>query len=153
MNVKKNDIIELDITDLNNLGCGVGKTQDGVVVFVKGAVTGDRILAKIIKVTSSFLVGRLEKILVSSPNRMDGKGLRQKDCKAPQSCGGCVYRNITYEHELVLKQDYVKNCFRKAGLPDVKVLETAHTARVTGYRNKGQYPVREVQVKSASVGR
>ena len=49
MNVKKNDIIELDITDLNNLGCGVGKTHDGVVVFVKGAVTGDRVRAKIIK--------------------------------------------------------------------------------------------------------
>ena len=40
MNIKKNDIIELEITDLNNLGCGVGKTDDGVVVFVKGAVTG-----------------------------------------------------------------------------------------------------------------
>ena len=144
MNIKKNDIIELEITDLNNLGCGVGRTEDGITVFVKGAVTGDRVLAKIIKVASSFLVGRLEKILVSSENRMDGQGLRQKDCTAPNSCGGCIYRNIKYEHELELKRDYVKNAFRKAGLPDVAVLDTAHTERVTGYRNKGQYPVREV---------
>ena len=145
MNIKKNDIIELDIVDLNNLGCGVGKTEDGVAVFVKGAVTGDRVLTKIIKVSSSFLVGRLEKILVSSPCRMDGTGLRQKDCKAPASCGGCVYRNIKYEHELNLKRDYVKFAFKKAGLPDVTVLDTAHTGKVTGYRNKGQYPVREVK--------
>ena len=144
VNIKKNDIIELEITDLNNLGCGVGRTEDGIAVFVKGAVTGDRVLAKIIKVASSFLVGRLEKILVSSENRMDGQGLRQKDCTAPNSCGGCIYRNIKYEHELELKRDYVKNAFRKAGLPDVTVLDTAHTERVTGYRNKGQYPVREV---------
>ncbi len=143
--IKKNDIIELEITDLNNLGCGVGKTNDGMVVFVKGAVTGDRVTAKIIKVTSSFFVGKLEKIIISSPNRADGDGLRAKDCKAPQSCGGCIYRNIKYEHELVLKRDYVKSAFRKAGLPEVEVLDTAHTERVTGYRNKGQYPVREVQ--------
>ena len=145
MNIKKNDIIELEITDLNNLGCGVGKTDDGIVVFVKGAVTGDRVLAKIIKISSSFLVGKLEKITVSSPNRADGEGLRKKDCNAPQSCGGCIYRNIKYEHELILKRDYVKNAFKKAGLPEVEVLDTAHTERVTGYRNKGQYPVREVQ--------
>ena len=145
MNIKKNDIIELDITDLNNLGCGVGKTADGMAVFVKGAVTGDRVEAKIIKISSSFLVGRLERIIKSSPNRMDGEGLRKSDCKAPQSCGGCVYRNIKYEHELILKRDYVKFAFRKAGLPEVVVLDTAHTERVTGYRNKGQYPVREVK--------
>jgi len=30
VNIKKNDLIELQITDLNNLGCGVGKTDDGV---------------------------------------------------------------------------------------------------------------------------
>lgn len=145
MNIKKNDIIELDVVDLNNLGCGVGKTEDGVAVFVKGAVTGDRVLAKIIKVSSSFLVGRLEKIVKSSPYRVNGEGLRRKDCAAPASCGGCVYRNIQYEHELELKRDYVKFAFRKAGLPDVTVLDTAHTDRVEGYRNKGQYPVREVK--------
>lgn len=145
MNVKKNDIIELEITDLNNLGCGVGKTADGVVVFVKGAVTGDRIRAKIIKTASSFLVGRIEEIITSSPHRADGEGLRKADCKAPQSCGGCIYRNIKYEHELAIKRDYVKNAFRKAGLGDVEVRDTAHTERVAGYRNKGQYPVREVQ--------
>ena len=53
--INKNDIIEIDIVDLNNLGCGVGRTEDGIAVFVKGAVTGDRVLTKIIKVSSSFL--------------------------------------------------------------------------------------------------
>lgn len=145
MNIKKNDIITLEITDLNNLGCGVGKTEEGVVVFVKGAVTGDKVRVKIIKVTSSYLVARLEEIIESSPNRADGEGMRKSDCGAPQSCGGCIYRNIKYEHELILKRDYVKNAFRKIGLADVVVGDTAHTGRVTGYRNKGQYPVRRVQ--------
>ncbi len=142
--MKKNDIIELDITDLNNLGCGVGKTSDGIVVFVKGAVTKDRVRAKIIKVTGSFLVGKLEEILEYSVHRADKSGLRKEECKAPLSCGGCIYRNIKYEYELELKREYVKNALRKAGLFDIETEETAHTGKTACYRNKGQYPVREL---------
>lgn len=142
--MKKNDIIELDIIDLNNLGCGVGKAADGMTVFVKGAVTGDRVRVKIIKLASTYAVARLEDVLSASPERFDGTGMRQSECNVPMSCGGCVYRNIKYEHELTLKREYVKNAFRKAGLPDVSVCDTAHTGKVTSYRNKGQYPVREV---------
>ncbi len=144
MILTKNQTITLKITDLNNLGCGVGKTDDGMTVFVKGAVTGDLVEAKVIKVTATYAVARLEKVLTASENRFDGTGLRTHECKAPMSCGGCTYRNIKYEHELALKRDYVKSAFRKAGLPDVEVADTAHTERVTNYRNKGQYPVREV---------
>ena len=46
--MKKNDIITLDITDINNLGHGVGR-YDGIVVFVAGAVSGDTARVKIIK--------------------------------------------------------------------------------------------------------
>jgi len=142
--MKKNETITLHITDLNNLGCGVGKNAEGVTVFVKGAVTGDTVEAKIIKVASTYAVARLEKVLTASSERFDGTGMRQRECQAPASCGGCVYRNIKYEHELELKREYVKNAFRKAGLFDVSVSETAHTGKVTCYRNKGQYPVRTV---------
>ena len=145
MNIKKNDIIELDITDLNNLGAGVGRCDDGTVAFVRGAVTGDRVRVKIIKVASSFVVGKLEEVLTASSCRFDGEGMRNIACSAPESCGGCVYRNIKYEHELALKRDYVKNAFRKAGLGAVEVTDTAHTGKVTAYRNKAQYPVREVK--------
>ena len=41
-NVKKNDIIELNISEINNLGAGVSHLEDGRVVFVRGAVTGDK---------------------------------------------------------------------------------------------------------------
>ena len=144
MNLTKNQQITLKITDLNNLGCGVGKSDDGMTIFVKGAVTGDTVTAKIIKVASTYAVARLERVIEASPYRFDGTGLRKTECRAPMSCGGCVYRSIKYEHELNLKRDYVKNAFRKAGLPDVKVSDTAHTGKTVAYRNKGQYPVREV---------
>ena len=54
--IKKNDIVRLEITELNNLGCGVarieGGERDGTVVFVLGAVPEDVVMARIIKVNT-----------------------------------------------------------------------------------------------------
>ena len=52
------DVIKLEITEINNLGAGIGKL-DGLVVFVKGGVSGDVVEAKIIKLEKSFAVARL----------------------------------------------------------------------------------------------
>ena len=57
---KKNDIAEITITDINNLGCGVGRL-DGVVTFVAGACTGDELVIRIIKVASDYNVGKIKK--------------------------------------------------------------------------------------------
>jgi len=134
-NVKKNDTLELEITDINNLGAGVSHLEDGRVVFVRGAVTGDRISAKIIKVNSGYAVARLEGVLEASPYRLD-----DCFCNASESCGGCVYRHISYEHEKELKHSYVKHAFIKAGLPEVVINPVHSTEQKNGYRNKAQYP-------------
>ncbi len=132
--MKKGDKLILSVTDLNNLGFGVGREQ-GRVVFVSGAVTGDLAEVSIIKVNKSYAIARLLNILEPSPYRAEDF------CRAPQSCGGCTYRNVSYEHELLLKQNYVKNAFVKAGLPEVVVHPVIHTGKMLAYRNKGQYPV------------
>lgn len=138
--MRKNDVVRLKIEEINNLGCGVAHlaAEDGgrgQVVFVRDAVSGDEIEARVIKVNKSYLVARIENILTPSPLRCT------PDCHA-KGCGGCVYRHVRYEHELELKRDYVKNAFRKAGLSDVEVASVRHTGELTGYRNKAQYPVR-----------
>lgn len=134
-NLKKNDTVELTVTDLNNLGAGISHLNDGRVVFIRGAVTGDRVKAKIIKLNSNFAVARLEQILEPSPHRDT-----ESFCGASESCGGCVYRHITYEHEKELKKSYVKHAFIKAGLPDVQVNDVHSTNKTKQYRNKAQYP-------------
>lgn len=133
--MKKGQIIELSVTDLNNLGYGVGR-YEGVVVFVNGAVRGENVRAELIKVNKSYAVARLLEIIERSPYRIE-----EDKCTAPLACGGCVYRHISYEHELTLKGEYVKNAFIKAGLSDVKVLPTISTGRAYGYRNKALYPL------------
>ena len=138
--IKKNDILELDITAVSNLGYGVGRTADGKVVFTPGTVTGERAEVKIIKITKGYLVGKLMNIVTESD-------LRDKcgECNAPATCGGCAYRFIKYEHELELKRQNVKSEFDKVGLSDVNVLDTACVRGKSGeavvwhYRNKAQY--------------
>ena len=134
-NIKKNDIVELEITDINNLGAGVSHLEDGRVVFVRGAVTGDKIQAKIIKVNTNFAVARLEQVIEPSIHRD-----KEVFCNASESCGGCVYRHITYEHEKEIKKSYVKHAFIKAGLPEVVINDVHSTNETYGYRNKAQYP-------------
>ena len=143
IDLKKGSIVELEITDLNNLGNGVGRV-DGKVVFVRGAVSGDVVRAKIIKVNKSFFVARLEEIVTPS-------SAREEDfCQAPLSCGGCVYRHISYDEELKLKYNYVKNAFLKVGISDIEVLPVISTGRVSGYRNKGQYPLAKIKGKTVA---
>ena len=134
--MQKGETISLEITEVNNLGCGVGHAPDGRVVFVYGAVAGELARVSIIKVNKSFLVGKCEEILRPSPDR-----LGEPFCHAPESCGGCVYRHITYESELAAKREFVRQAFVKVGLPDVTVEEVKTTGRVCGYRNKAQYPL------------
>ena len=139
MTMKKNDLIRLCVTDLNNLGCGVGHLTegeaDGMTVFVQGAITGDEVEARVIKIASGYLVARLERILVPSKYRAPS------DCNASLGCGGCTYRQVIYPHELDRKRAYVESAFRKAGLGDVTVESVRSTGVIAEYRNKAQYPI------------
>ena len=71
MAICKNDLLNLDITDISNLGYGIGHTPDGQVVFVSGAVTGDTVKARVIKVSRSYLVAKTEAVLSASSVRSD----------------------------------------------------------------------------------
>lgn len=130
--MKKNEFYTVDITDLNNLGNGVAKIH-GKAVFVPHAVDGDTLRIKIIKDAKDYAIARIEEILTPSPHR------QESGCPVSNRCGGCVYRHITYAHELELKRAYVASAFRKAGV-SVEVAPTLSGAEA-GYRNKVQYPV------------
>ena len=67
---KKNDMVTLEITDLGSSGEGIGKV-DGFTLFVKDALIGDVIRAKIIKLKKNYGYGRLMEILTPSPSRVE----------------------------------------------------------------------------------
>ncbi|MBQ9132343.1 MAG: 23S rRNA (uracil(1939)-C(5))-methyltransferase RlmD [Clostridia bacterium] len=138
--MQKNDVVTLTVEEISNLGHGVAHLQNpdgsrGMAVFVQNGVTGDQLRARIIKVTKKYLVARIEEMLTPSPLRAE-----EQVCPAA-GCGGCVYRQIRYDHEKKLKRDYVKSAFHKVGLSHVEVEAVQSTEVLTGYRNKAQYPV------------
>ncbi len=131
----KNEIYRTEITDINNMGCGVARVK-GVVVFVAHGVTGDVAEIKIIKVAAGYAAAIITELLKPSPLR-----LPEAACAAARRCGGCQYQHITYEHECSLKQNYVRQALAKAGAPHIPVAELLTTGVTAGYRNKSQIPV------------
>lgn len=131
---KKNTLVKIKITDLNPDGNGVGRTDDGIVVFVPLTAPGDVCEAKIIKEHKKYLVGRLERLIDPSPDRIE------PSCSVFNKCGGCSYGHITYEKEKKLKEDMVRNAFLRIAGIDVKV-NPLISVNSDHYRNKVQYPV------------
>ena len=125
---------KITINDINSDGVGVGKRECGKTIFVKGAVVGDVVEVGVIKETKSYDVATVENIVSPSKWRVEC------DCPAFNRCGGCVYRNISYEKELELKLNSVKNALKRIGKTDVEV-EGITSDSEFDYRNKVQYPI------------
>lgn len=142
INIRKNQIIgSLAITDITSDGSGVGhyETEEGrIAVFVSGAVPGDVIRCKVVKVLKKCLFGIIDELTIPSPDRED------RGCTVKKSCGGCVFRHISYEAETRIKENIVRNAFVRIGgfseteLRGFSILGCKETDR---YRNKAQYPI------------
>ncbi len=131
--LKKNDVLKLEITDITNLGFGVGR-YEGQIVFVASSVPGDVAEVKIIKVNKSYAIGKAEKILIASPHR------ERDRCGYPQ-CKSCAYKELSYSYELSIKENTIRGAFKAEGLTDVKVIKTVPSPKGCEYRNKAQYPI------------
>ena len=133
MKFKKNDIFTSEIIDITNLGFGVAKVG-GAVVFVSGTVPGDVARIKIIKVGSSYSVGRVEEFISYSSRRVEGR------CEN-NACRSCAYKFLGYSYERELKEETVRQIFKKAGLPEVEISPLIGSPTEREYRNKAQYPI------------
>ena len=132
--INKNDEFTLEITGYTSEGGGVGH-YNGEAVFVENTAVGDVIKCHIIKAKSSYAVGKVISVIKPSADRVEPA------CTAFKSCGGCSYCHISYEAQLRLKADKVRDAFERIGRlsPDIKpVIPSPLTER---YRNKAQFPV------------
>ena len=143
--MKKNDIITLEITDLSTDGSGIGKAadssaQDGsaMTFFVKDALVGDKVKAKIIKLKKNYGYARLLELLEPSPDRAEPV------CPVHRQCGGCQIQALSYKKQLEYKFQKIRNnLIRIGGFSP----EQIHLEPVIGmqegfrYRNKAQFPI------------
>ncbi|MBQ2472994.1 MAG: class I SAM-dependent RNA methyltransferase, partial [Lachnospira sp.] len=138
MSYKKNDTVKLTITDLGTSGEGIGRV-DGYTLFVKDALIGDEIEAKILKAKKNYGYGRLMKILKASPARIEAK------CPVARQCGGCQIQQMNYEAQLDFKRSLVEGNLERiggfTGDSKLEVLPVIGMESEFNYRNKAQYPV------------
>lgn len=135
MELQKNQIVKLEITDYTAEGNGVGRCN-GIAVFVPLAAAGDVLEVKILKTAKTFAFGKIEKILVPSGDRI------QPDCRPFRMCGGCVFRHIRYEAELAAKQRRVQDAMERiAGFRFAVLKPIVGAENPDRYRNKAQIPI------------
>ena len=135
MEFRKNDLVTLEIEDCGIDGEGIGKA-DGFTVFVKDAVIGDAVTAKIIKAKKNYGYGRLMEVLKPSPYRVEPK------CEFARQCGGCQLQALSYDQQLVFKTNKVKGHLERiGGFTDIPMEPIIGMDELFHYRNKAQFPV------------
>lgn len=139
MNYKKDDLITLTIESMGTEGEGIGKI-DGFPFFIKDAVKGDVVRAKVMKVKKNYAFARLVEIILPSPDRVE------PGCPSARACGGCQIQHVSYEAQLRFKENKVfHNLCRIGGIPEEDLKEVfepiAGMESPWRYRNKAQYPV------------
>ena len=135
----KGDIVTLEITDIGTDGEGIGKV-DGYTLFIKDAVIGDVVKAKIMKAKKNYAYAHLEQVLEPSADRVEAK------CPVARQCGGCQTQNMSYERELAFKQNKVRNNIVRLGGFDESFVDSIMEPIIGieepwRYRNKAQFPI------------
>ncbi len=135
MEYRKNDLLTLEIVDCGTDGEGIGKT-DGFTVFVKDAVIGDIVSAKIMKAKKNYGYARLMEVIQPSPFRV------KPVCPSARQCGGCQLQALSYEQQLAFKEKKIRgNLERIGGFAEIPMEPVIGMEDPWHYRNKAQFPV------------
>jgi 23S rRNA (uracil1939-C5)-methyltransferase len=129
------DLIEIEITDLNSDGDGVGRIEDRVV-FVPDTVTGDRALVRLVHIKRQYILGKLHQLIQPSPHRI------RPSCIVADKCGGCQWQHIDDQYQRTVKRDRVIQALERiGGFSQPHVAPILSNPSSLGYRNKATYPL------------
>ncbi|MGV3353333.1 23S rRNA (uracil(1939)-C(5))-methyltransferase RlmD [Streptococcus orisratti] len=137
--LQKNDIVEVEVSDLSHDGAGIAKV-DGLVFFVENALPTEIIQMRVLKIKKNIGFGRVENYLTKSVFRNDAVDT------AYLRTGIADFGHLAYSEQLKYKAKQVRdNLYKTAGISDVEVLETIGMTIPYAYRNKAQVPVRRIK--------
>ncbi|WP_195421310.1 23S rRNA (uracil(1939)-C(5))-methyltransferase RlmD [Faecalicatena contorta] len=136
--MQKNDIVTVTIEDMGVNGEGIGKVN-GYTLFIKDAVIGDVVKAKLMKAKKNYGYARLMDIIEPSADRVIPK------CRFARKCGGCQIQELAYEKQLEFKEKKVKGNLERIGGFATELLERIMEPALGMeepfyYRNKAQFP-------------
>jgi 23S rRNA (uracil1939-C5)-methyltransferase len=130
---KVGDILDVTIDTLAYGGQGVARDRD-FVVFVRRAVPGDRVRARVTRRKRSYAEAHVEELLQPSPQRVPAR------CAHEPGCGGCEWQTLAYDAQLDYKQrQVVESLEHIAGLTAFEVEPIRGMADPWRYRNKMEF--------------
>lgn len=137
--IRRGDILELTIESAAFEGRSIAHVGD-FVVFVEGAVPGDRVKAFIFRKKKQFAEARTEEVLERSEHRVDPA------CRHFGTCGGCKWQHMSYEQQRYWKRRHVQDAFERiGGFENLDVNETLGAVEPFWYRNKMEYSFGEMR--------
>lgn len=135
----KNEELQGTVVDLTSQGAGVVKVED-YPFFIEGVIPGEEIIFNITKAGKKFGYGRLQKIIVESPDRVEITD------PVGRQVGTMILQHMSYPAQLAYKQSVVKQAFQRIGhFKDAEVKPTLGMENPWEYRNKAQIPVRSIR--------
>src|SRR5690554_5278926 len=135
--VIKNGEYVADIIGIGHEGEGVGRV-DGFTLFIQGALPGERVRAKVMKLKKQFGYAKLLEVLVPSGERVE------PPCAVYKQCGGCQLQHLSYEGQLAWKRQSVIDSLERIGklnMDGITVHPTLGMSDPWNYRNKAQVPL------------
>ena len=137
--MKEKDLLTIDITAINSEGEGIGRIErdgGGFVVFVPGAITGERVTCRLDRVGKKYAAASLVEILSSSPHRTEPL------CQSYGACGGCQLQHVAYGEQLRVKSEILADAMRRIGhITPPGEIACAPSPNEWGYRSKTVLPV------------
>ena len=121
--------LELEISDITNLGVGIGR-DDGWVVQVPYCWPGEKVRVRIFRNHANYSQADLVKVIEPSSDRIE------PHCSLYGICGGCQYQGVRYDAQLRWKREQVENSLVRLGGLSVEVKPVVPSPRPFGYRSK-----------------
>ena len=125
---------DLEVIDAGAKGKAVAKAPDGRVIFINNAIPGDVATIETYKKRKSYYEGNAVAFSTYSDKRVEPV------CQHFDTCGGCKWQNMGYEHQLYFKQKEVVNNLQRLGkieLPEVTPI--LGSKEIYFYRNKMEF--------------
>jgi 23S rRNA (uracil1939-C5)-methyltransferase len=133
MRIRKKDMVELWVDRMAYGGSGVARL-DGLVILVRGAFPGDRVMARIVKKKKDYALAELLEVIDPSPDRVGAP------CPYSGYCGGCDFQALKYERQLEYKKEQIKDSMARIGsLAGIPIHDVIPSQRIYGYRNKMEF--------------
>ena len=129
----KGQIVDLEIDSAAYQGSAVARFED-MVVFVRDAVPGDRVRARITGKRRNYSEAAVEQVIRPSRHRVEPR------CRYFGVCGGCSWQNTDYSQQLDFKRQQVEETFKHlAGIQPSRIRSTLPSPQPYYYRNKMEF--------------